>query len=130
MGIAGGLTRLSKMPSCNILVLGQQKKTLSGFSQVTALPHTGFVYYCDLVQDAPPDLRRKLSRIVSAKCALAARVDACHESASGEIGQMFKEEIEKKYEKMQEPPPVKFIKPLPKPVDPPRNVGVEKGFGK
>lgn len=42
------------MPACNIQVLGQQKKTLTGFSQVTALPHTGFVYYCDIVQDAPP----------------------------------------------------------------------------
>ncbi|ODN02044.1 U4/U6 small nuclear ribonucleoprotein Prp31 [Orchesella cincta] len=120
MGIAGGLTRLSKMPSCNIQVLGQQKKTLSGFSQVTALPHAGFIYFCDLVQEAPPDLRRKLARIVAGKCALAARVDACHESTTGQVGQMFKEEIEKKYEKLQEPPPVKSIKPLPKPVDPPR----------
>lgn len=54
MGIAGGLTRLSKMPSCNVQVLGSQKKNLSGFSQVAMLPHTGFVYYCSLVQDAPP----------------------------------------------------------------------------
>lgn len=47
------------------------------------------------------DLRRKLARIVAAKCALAARVDACHESATGQIGQMFREEIEKKMEKLQ-----------------------------
>lgn len=30
VGLAGGLTRLSKMPACNVLVLGAQKKTLSG----------------------------------------------------------------------------------------------------
>ncbi|CAG7728594.1 unnamed protein product, partial [Allacma fusca] len=30
MGIAGGLTKLSKMPACNILVLGSQKKVLGG----------------------------------------------------------------------------------------------------
>lgn len=54
MGAAGGLSRLANMPSCNTQVLGSQKKTLSGFSQVTALPHTGFVYYCELVQDTPP----------------------------------------------------------------------------
>lgn len=30
LGIAGGLTKLSKMPACNVLVLGSQKKTLSG----------------------------------------------------------------------------------------------------
>lgn len=51
---------------------------------------------------------------------LAARVDACHESTDGRIGQMFREEIEKKLDKLQEPPPVKFVKPLPKPIDPGR----------
>lgn len=30
LGIAGGLTKLSKMPACNVLVLGAKKKTLSG----------------------------------------------------------------------------------------------------
>lgn len=54
MGVAGGLTRLSKLPACNILLLGQQKKTLSGFSQIHMLPHTGFIYYSDIVQNTPP----------------------------------------------------------------------------
>jgi len=53
-GVAGGLTKLSKMPACNLLVLGSQKTTLSGFSQVTTLPHTGFIYYSDIVQETPP----------------------------------------------------------------------------
>lgn len=55
--------------------------------------------------------------MVAAKCTLAARVDASHESINGEIGLQFKEEIEKKLDKLQEPPPVKFIKPLPKPIE-------------
>lgn len=54
LGVAGGLTKLSKMPACNVLVLGSQKTTLSGFSQVTTLPHTGFIYYSDIVQETPP----------------------------------------------------------------------------
>lgn len=53
-GVAGGLTKLCKMPACNVLVLGSQKTTLSGFSQVTTLPHTGFIYYSEIVQDTPP----------------------------------------------------------------------------
>ncbi|EAA00197.5 AGAP012142-PA [Anopheles gambiae str. PEST] len=117
VGLAGGLTKLSKMPACNVQVLGAQKKTLSGFSKVAMLPHTGYVYYCDIVQDTPPDLRRKAARLVAAKCTLAARVDASHESHLGEIGQRFREDIEKKLDKLQEPPPVKFIKPLPKPIE-------------
>lgn len=120
MGVAGGLTKLSKMPSCNLLVLGSKKTTLSGFSQNAVLPHTGFIYYSEIVQVAPVELRRKAARLVASKSMLAARVDAAHESTDGHIGQAFRNEIEKKLDKLQEPPPVKFIKPLPKPIDPGR----------
>ena len=50
MGVAGGLTSLSKMPACNVLLLGAQKKTLSGFSSSNMLPHTGFIYDSEVVQ--------------------------------------------------------------------------------
>ncbi|CAH1170424.1 unnamed protein product [Phaedon cochleariae] len=117
LGIAGGLTRLSKIPACNVLLLGQQKKSLSGFSQTTMLPHTGFVFYSEIVQNTPPDMRRKAARLVATKCTLAARVDACHESADGRVGRQLRDEIERKLDKLQEPPPVKFVRPLPKPID-------------
>ena len=120
MGAAGGLTALSKMPANHISLLGQQKRTLSGFSQTSTLPHTGIIYYSDLVQDLPADLRRKVARVVGSKCALAARVDSFHESADGTMGQAFREEIAKKVEKLQEPPPVKKTKALPAPIEAPR----------
>lgn len=31
LGAAGGLVKLSKIPACNLILLGSQKKTLSGF---------------------------------------------------------------------------------------------------
>lgn len=117
MGVAGGLTKLSKMPACNVLLLGSQKKHLSGFSQTASLPHTGFIYHSEIVQETPPDFRRKAARLVGYKCILAARVDACHEGPDGSIGKAFRDDIEKKLDKLTEPPPVKFVKPLPKPVD-------------
>ena len=67
MGIAGGLTNLSKMPACNILLLGQQRRALSGFSAQQILPHTGYIYYADVVQNVPPDLRKKVARVVAGK---------------------------------------------------------------
>lgn len=120
MGVAGGLTNLSKMPACNVLVLGAQRKTLSGFSTTAILPHTGFIYYCSIVQATPPDLRRKAARLVATKCTLAARVDSFHESVDGTAGHNLREEIERKLDKLQEPPPVKQVKPLPAPIDQPR----------
>lgn len=125
MGAAGGLTHLSKMPSNNIALLGQQKKSQSGFSQNAVgkggtLPHTGYIYYCDLVQNSPPDIRRKASRIVANKTTLAARVDSQHEAPLGDVGQSMKDEIEKKIEKWQEPPPVKAIRALKAPMDAPK----------
>ncbi|KAG8520539.1 U4/U6 small nuclear ribonucleoprotein Prp31 [Galemys pyrenaicus] len=117
MGVAGGLTNLSKMPACNIMLLGAQRKTLSGFSSTSVLPHTGYIYHSDIVQSLPPDLRRKAARLVAAKCTLAARVDSFHESAEGKVGYELKDEIERKFDKWQEPPPVKQVKPLPAPLD-------------
>ena len=111
---------MSKIPSCNIQVLGNQKRTLSGFSQTATQPHTGYIFQSPIVQNTPPDLRRKAARYVGDKCALAARVDAFHESVDGSTGQMLREEIERKLDKLQEPPPVKAIKPLAPPVEPPR----------
>lgn len=117
MGIAGGLTNLSKMPACNIQILGAQKRTLSGFSTAAVLPHTGHVYYSEIVQKTPPDLRKKAARLVAAKCTLAARVDSFHESVDGAIGDSLRAEIEQKLDKLQEPPPVKTVKPLPAPIE-------------
>ncbi|KAM8794838.1 U4/U6 small nuclear ribonucleoprotein Prp31 [Eudromia elegans] len=117
MGLAGGLTPLSKMPACNLMLLGAQRRSLSGFSSTSVLPHTGYIYHSDIVQSLPPDLRRKAARLVAAKCALAARVDSFHESQDGKVGYELKEEIERKFDKWQEPPPVKQVKPLPAPLD-------------
>ena len=42
------------MPANHVALLGQQKKVLEGYSQSSTLPHTGFIYYSDLVQKLPP----------------------------------------------------------------------------
>lgn len=120
MGQAGGLTNLSKMPACNVLVLGSQRSSLTGYSNSSVLPHAGYIYFSDIVQKTPPDLRKKASRLVAAKVTLAARVDSQHGSQDGQAGDSLLADIEGKLEKLQEPPPVKTIKPLPAPIDPAR----------
>lgn len=41
LGVAGGLGPLAKMPSCNVHLLGAQKKVALGFSTATQRRHTG-----------------------------------------------------------------------------------------
>ena len=120
MGISGGLTGLSKMPACNIQVLGAQKASMSGFSSIAVNPHCGLIFQCDLVQQAVPDLKRKAAKLVAAKSSLAARVDSNHSCTTGSIGLQFREEILMKLTKLNEPPPVKQTKALPAPIDVPR----------
>jgi U4/U6 small nuclear ribonucleoprotein PRP31 len=120
IGIAGGLHALSKMPACNVQVLGSKKKATAGMSSASAVRagdlHAGFIYDCDIIQKkTPPAWRSKAARLIGAKCSLMARVDAYGESPDGATGKKFAEEIMKKIEKWQEPPPARTAKPLPAP---------------
>ena len=120
MGLAGGLTNLSKMPSCNVKSLGSTRRTLSGFSSSSIMPHNGLVFQSELVQNTPPEFRKNAANYVANKSVLAARIDADHSYPDGSKGLEFREQIERQLDKLQEPPPVKFVKPLPAPIDQPQ----------
>lgn len=115
VGITGGLVPLSKIPSCNLQVVGQEKKYLSGFSKAAAMPHTGLLYYCDIVQNAPPFLRKRMLKIVAAKVTLAARVDSYKNFPSGDEGRKLRREVEEKLEALLAPQKAKTKKALPIP---------------
>ena len=44
-------------------------------------------------------------------------MDSFHESIDGKVGDDLRAEVEAKFDKWQEPPPVKTVKPLPAPID-------------
>ncbi len=67
MGVAGGLNNLAKIPACNILVLGANKKTNLGLSSMHQQKHAGVIYQCDLVMTTPSDFRKKAARVTSGK---------------------------------------------------------------
>ena len=117
IGIAGGLLPLSRLPACNVQILGSSKKTLEGFSTASTVKHVGFINDCDIISTTPPSLRKKAVRVIAAKCVLAARIDSYKDSPTGDKGLEMRKEIEKKIEKWQEPPPAKQPKPLPAPDD-------------
>lgn len=116
IGIAGGLTALCKIPACNVQVLGAANaKNNLGLSAASAYRHAGLIYTSEIVSKQPMDMRVRAARIVAAKCLLAARVDRCHEHPDGSLGKKLAEDIERKLEKLQEPPPTKNPKALPVP---------------
>ncbi len=144
ISLTGGLIALSRIPSGNLEVVGQIKGQISqglGFSShsqtsiVTGnLPHTGILFYCDLIQAAPAALQRKMLKIVSGKVALAARVDAYgtdssnrnsnssstisdDNTGSGSTGRRMKQEILAKLEKLTAPDKARVHKALPVPID-------------
>uniref|UniRef100_A0A7S1U3H0 Nop domain-containing protein n=1 Tax=Phaeomonas parva TaxID=124430 RepID=A0A7S1U3H0_9STRA len=116
LAIAGGLNAMSRVPSCNLQVLGQDKAhTLAGFSNTAIDRHMGIIGYSDLCQSAPPYLRMKALKVTAAKVVLAARTDAFGGDKSGDLGLKFRQDIEEKIEKWQEPTQGSRTKALPKP---------------
>ncbi|WOL19871.1 U4/U6 small nuclear ribonucleoprotein Prp31 [Canna indica] len=120
MGTAGGLSALAKMPACNVQLLGAKKKTLAGFSTATSQFHVGYLEQAEIFQSTPPSLRTRACRLLAAKSTLAARVDSTRGDPTGKTGRDLREEIRKKIEKWQEPPPAKQPKPLPVPDSEPK----------
>ncbi|KAJ6710278.1 PRE-MRNA SPLICING FACTOR PRP31 [Salix koriyanagi] len=120
MGMAGGLTALAKMPACNVQLLGAKKKNLAGFSTATSQFRVGYIEQTEVFQSTPPSLRMRAGRLLAAKSTLAARVDSTRGDPSGNTGRTLREEIHKKIEKWQEPPPARQPKPLPVPDSEPK----------
>ncbi|XP_073222112.1 U4/U6 small nuclear ribonucleoprotein Prp31 homolog isoform X3 [Cicer arietinum] len=120
MGTAGGLSALAKMPACNVQLLGAKKKNLAGFSTATSQFHVGYLEQTEIFQTTPPPLRMRACRLLAAKSTLAARVDSIRGDPSGKTGRTLKDEIHKKIERWQEPPPAKQPKPLPVPDSEPK----------
>jgi U4/U6 small nuclear ribonucleoprotein PRP31 len=120
LGVAGGLGGLAKMPSCNVHLLGAQRKIAAGFSSVTQRRHTGFIFQSELVSQTPSDYQLKVQRTVGAKSVLAARMDLERQQRDGAYGEELREKIEKHIDRLAAPPPSKVTKALPIPNDGPK----------
>jgi len=127
IGAAGGLHKLAALPSTTLQILGSKRRNLSGVGgggMGAGVTHGGFIAACDLVQNTPPALRNKVLRLVAGKGTLAARVDTFADKGAGAVGQGFRDEIEVRATKLQEPPPAKVVRALPVP---PESSGKRRG---
>jgi len=122
LGLAGGLQELTKIPSCNLQVLGQTKvnsESRAGLSGIALKQHTGLLAESELVQSVPSSHMKKALRVVAAKLALVARYDFSNvdsgRTRSASIGINYRNQLEEKFEKWREPDKAPVLKALPKP---------------
>ncbi|KAI8848967.1 hypothetical protein BC829DRAFT_393024 [Chytridium lagenaria] len=90
------VTSLSKIPACNFKSWKAGKSASGLVAAKGQEKHAGFIYYSDFVQNFPKDYRIKACRMIAAKE---------RESSDGSTGRAMREDVRKKLEKMQEPPP-------------------------
>ena len=112
ISIAGSLERLAKFSSSTIQILGAEKALFKALKSGGKTPKYGILFQWNKIRGEKAYLRGKIARMVSGKVSILAKVDYY----KGEfIGDKYKENIEKKIEKikMQFPraPKKKDIKP-------------------
>ena len=73
---SGSLRRLAEMPSSSIQIMGAEKSLFKHLNGHAPSPKHGIIYRHPAVIGAPKRLRGKVSRTLSGKLAIAARLDA------------------------------------------------------
>lgn len=119
LNAAGGLTGLSKTPSCNISAWGSKKQQSGALATNVTIRQQGFLYHSPIIRGVSSDMKKQALRIVSAKVVLAARVDCAHSSPDGSTGEDFKQHCLERLDKLQEKPLNKGQRALPVPDDKP-----------
>ncbi|KUG18028.1 MULTISPECIES: NOP5/NOP56 family protein [Methanothrix] len=82
---AGGLSRLAKMPSSRVQVMGAEKSLFKHLDGRAPSPKHGIIFRHPAVMGAPRKLRGKVARALAGKLALAARLDYYGASPSPDL---------------------------------------------
>ncbi|CCF60507.1 hypothetical protein KAFR_0K01530 [Kazachstania africana CBS 2517] len=130
---AGDILQLSQVPNCNLASIGK-KKHLSHELHTTAsgVRQEGYIYNSELVQETPVGSRKQMLRMLCAKVALAARVDAGLNQSNPDdsLGRQWRDELLTKVKKINEAPNVSDTKALPIPEDKPKKKRAGRKFRK
>ncbi len=96
LALAGGLEKLSKMPSSKIQLLGAEKALFRHLRGGGKAPKYGILFSHPYVQNARNEMKGKVARIISAKLTLAARIDFfSKEDKSSRLKRELEEQVSK-----------------------------------
>ncbi|HJJ32494.1 MAG TPA: RNA-processing protein [Methanocorpusculum sp.] len=95
---AGSLDSIIKMAGSSIQVLGAESALFSHIRAGSPSPKHGLIFQHRRVHNAPKEIRGKVARVLAAKLAIAARMDAFR----GELNQEFIDDANKKINQVME----------------------------
>lgn len=75
VSLAGGLEKISKLPSSTIQLLGAEKALFRHLKGQGKAPKYGVLFGHPLIQQAPKPFKGKIARLISSKLSLAAKMD-------------------------------------------------------
>jgi len=105
ISLAGGLKRLSSLPSSTVQLLGAEKAMFRHLRSGKAPPKHGILYQYPGVHRAPYWQRGKIARALSGKVLIAAKVDAYNGEFCGEeLNKTLKARINDIKRKYPDPP--------------------------
>lgn len=90
---AGGLDRLSRMPSSTVQLIGAEKALFRFLHGKGKSPRHGIIFSHPLIQNARDEQRGKLARLIASKLSIAAKLDYYSKEYKGE--KLKKEMMEK-----------------------------------
>ncbi|KAB5580756.1 hypothetical protein GE09DRAFT_950599 [Coniochaeta sp. 2T2.1] len=115
LNTAGGLTGLSKTPSCNLAAWGSKKQTNVALATNIGIRQQGFIYHSPVIRQVPTDLKRQAMRMFANKIVMCARSDCFHQFRDGSEGERLKDECLERLDKLQAKPNSKNARALPAP---------------
>ncbi|KAH9386836.1 nucleolar protein 56 [Nematocida major] len=93
---AGGLSKLALCPASTIQVLGAEKALFRAMKSKAQTPKYGLIFHSSFVGAAVPRMRGRVSRYLSAKCAIASRIDCYAEDVTDAYGLAMRTMVEER----------------------------------
>ncbi|GAW80953.1 nucleolar protein NOP56,SIK1 protein [Plasmodium gonderi] len=93
---AGSLVNLAKCPSSSIQIFGSEKALFNSLKGNKRTPKFGILYNSSYISKTPLPLKGRMSRYLSCKSAMAARIDSFSDHPTNTYGVIFKKQLEHK----------------------------------
>mmetsp|Transcript_21018 Transcript_21018/g.66024 ORF Transcript_21018/g.66024 Transcript_21018/m.66024 type:complete len:551 (+) Transcript_21018:74-1726(+) len=98
---AGSLASLAKCPASTVQILGAEKALFRALKTKHDTPKYGLIYHASLIGQASPKNKGKISRVLAAKCSLAARVDALGDDDGPTVGPEMRAKVEARLRQLE-----------------------------